>query len=89
MRGGAEIETDQINYRVTAELGDSSAERSIALGSLAIEGYMLDRLPFRGVVIWPAFSAGNRDYFMTLVYKTRHQPGADMSCRSDDYGAQV
>ena len=62
---------------------------SYYVAGVLAERYVFDRLPFRRVVIGPAFSAGNCDYLMALVYKTRHQPGADMSCRSDDYGAQV
>ena len=88
MRGGVEIETDQVDYRITTECCDRRAERPIALGSAAIERYMLHRLPFGRVMIWAACSAGNRDYLVPLVHQPRHEPGADMSGGSDDYRAQ-
>ena len=89
MRGGVEIETDQIDYRVTVQLRDSSPERSIALCSFAVERHMLDRLPLGRIVVGSTRSARNRHYLVALVYQTGHQPGADMSCRSDDYRAQL
>ena len=41
MLSGVEVETDQVDYRITTEGPDRAAERSIALGSGSIEGYTL------------------------------------------------
>jgi hypothetical protein len=86
---GVEIETDQVHYRITTEGRDRTAERSIALGGVAIERYMLYGLPFGGVVIGPPRSAGNGDYVVALVNEPRHEPRANVSRRSNDYGAQL
>ena len=42
MRGGVEIETDQVDDCITTETRDPDAERPIALGGRAIERYSLD-----------------------------------------------
>jgi len=87
MRGGVEIETDQVDHRVAAKGRDCGAERSIVFGNGAIESYVLDRLPFGRVMVWSSLSAGNSDNIVPLVHEPRHEPGADMSGGSDDYSA--
>jgi hypothetical protein len=88
MRSRVEIEADQIDYGVTTQLGDRFPERPVALGGAAVERYILDRFPFGRVMIGFAQSAGNRDYFVRVIYKTRNQPRTDMTGGSEDYCAQ-
>jgi hypothetical protein len=89
LRGGVKIETDEVDDRITPQGRDGAAERRIALGSGPIEGHELHRFPLGRIVIRPARAAGHRDHFVALVHEPRHEPGADMPCGSNDYGAQL